>query len=204
MVRVLIDVTRAGAYTLEARVASNGAGGSFHVEINGVDKTGRIAIPDTRGWQTWVTVTRTNVPLEAGPQRMRVVVDANGATGGAGNFNYVRVSAASLPPPVGSTPFGGTAAAVPGTIDAENFDDGGEGVAYHNLSTGNSGGRYRAGDVDIEATTDTGGGHNVGWLAAGEWLKYHGQRHHGGHLYARDARRGQWPRRHVPSRGEWG
>ena len=48
-------------------------------------------------------------PLEAGPQRMRVVVDANGATGGAGNFNYVRVSAASLPPPVGSTPFGGTA-----------------------------------------------------------------------------------------------
>src|SRR6185295_6814868 len=26
--------------------------------------------------------------------------------------------------------------------------------------------------VDVEATTDTGGGHNVGWINAGEWLEY--------------------------------
>lgn len=72
----------------------------------------------------------------------------------------------------GSTPYGGTAAAVPGTIQAENFDEGGEGVAYHDATAGNSGGRYRSTDVDIEATSDSGGGYNVGWAGAGEWLQY--------------------------------
>ena len=165
-----IDVADAGTFTVEARVASNGAGGGFHIEVDGVDKTGRMTIPDTGGWQSWVTLTRPNVSLAAGTHRMRVIVDANGATGDAGNLNYLRFSAAS--PPSVSTPFGGIAAAVPGTIEAENFDSGGESVAYHDLSAGNLGGRYRTGDVDIELTTNTGGGHNVGWLAVGEWLKY--------------------------------
>src|SRR5262249_18389475 len=39
-----------------------------------------------------------------------------------------------------STPFGGTAAALPGMIQMENFDDGGEAVAYHDASPGNDGG----------------------------------------------------------------
>jgi hypothetical protein len=62
--------------------------------------------------------------------------------------------------------------AVPGVIEAENFDNGGEGVAYHDTTVGNSGGKYRATDVDIETTFDVGGGYNVGWVAASEWLKY--------------------------------
>ncbi len=32
-----------------------------------------------------------------------------------------------------STPFGGKAARIPGTINAENFDEGPEGVAFHNV-----------------------------------------------------------------------
>src|SRR5205085_3591368 len=43
---------------------------------------------------------------------------------------------------------------------------------YHDIRRGNDGGQYRATDVDIEATTDTGGGYNVGWIDAGEWLEY--------------------------------
>ena len=39
-----------------------------------------------------------------------------------------------------STPFSGTPSAIPGTIQIENFDNGGEGVAYHDVSGGNSGG----------------------------------------------------------------
>jgi hypothetical protein len=58
-------------------------------------------------------------------------------------------------------------------IQAENFDTGGEGVAYHDTDTANNGGQYRTSDgVDIQATTDTGGGYNVGWINAGEWLEY--------------------------------
>jgi hypothetical protein len=38
------------------------------------------------------------------------------------------------------TPYTGTAIALPAVLPAANFDKGGEGVAYHDLSTGNSGG----------------------------------------------------------------
>jgi hypothetical protein len=63
--------------------------------------------------------------------------------------------------------------AIPGTIQAENYDLGGETVAYHDVETANQGGQYRTGDgVDIEGTTDTGGGYNVGWTRTDEWLEY--------------------------------
>lgn len=58
-------------------------------------------------------------------------------------------------------------------IQAEDFDLGGQGVAYHDATATNSGGAYRPGEgVDIQTTTDTGGGHNVGWISSGEWLEY--------------------------------
>ena len=34
------------------------------------------------------------------------------------------------------TPFSGTPIALPGTIEAENYDKGGEGVAYHDTTAG--------------------------------------------------------------------
>jgi O-glycosyl hydrolase/sarcosine oxidase gamma subunit len=162
-----INVTTASTYTFDARVACLGAGGTFHVEINGVAVTGPLTIPNTGGWQTWTTVS-TSIPLTAGTQRLRLVFDTAGPSGAVGNFNYLRVSA----PASGPTPFSGTPVAVPGTIEAEQFDNGGEGVAYHDLTAGNSGGQFRATDVDIEATTDVNGGYDVGWISPGEWLIY--------------------------------
>ena len=73
-------------------------------------------------------------------------------------------------PPSGSSPYSGTAAAIPGTIQTVNYDLGGEGVAYHDTTPGNSGGAFRSDGVDIEASSA--GGYNVGWVAAGEWLRY--------------------------------
>ena len=61
---------------------------------------------------------------------------------------------------------------VPGRIEAENYDINGPGVSYYDNSAGNSGGAYRSDDVDIEATSDVGGGYNVGYIASGEWLTY--------------------------------
>jgi hypothetical protein len=72
----------------------------------------------------------------------------------------------------GSGPFGGTAWPLPGKVEAENYDLGGEGVGSHDTTAGNSGGAYRSDAVDLEPTSDTGGGANVGWIQAGEWLKY--------------------------------
>lgn len=72
----------------------------------------------------------------------------------------------------GSGPLGGQAWAVPGTIQAEDFDLGNDGVSYHDDTLGNNGGKYRSTNVDIESSGDSGGGYNVGWVGAGEWLKY--------------------------------
>jgi hypothetical protein len=167
-----VAVPTAGTYRLELRVAANGPGGRLHVEFDGVDKTGPMTIPNTGGWQAWTTISAP-VTLAAGPQRMRLSVDAVGASGIVGNLNYVGVIAMPIDtPPPGSTPYGGTAVTLPGIVQAENFDEGAAGVAYRDVTTGNSGGAYRATDVDIEGTGDTTGGYNVGWMDAGEWLVY--------------------------------
>ena len=63
-------------------------------------------------------------------------------------------------------------ASLPGIIQAEDYDQGGEGVAYHDTTAGNAGGAYRSDDVDIEGCADTGGGYDVGFIDAGEWLRY--------------------------------
>ncbi|MFL5729235.1 MAG: carbohydrate-binding protein, partial [Cytophagaceae bacterium] len=75
-------------------------------------------------------------------------------------------------PVILSTPYGGTPWPIPGTIQAENYDNGGEGIAYHDVETANQGNAYRTDGVDIESTSDIGGGYNVGYTADGEWLKY--------------------------------
>jgi hypothetical protein len=113
-------------------------------------------------------VTAT-VTLNAGVQLMRVAADTMSPAAVFGNLNYLRfvASGGSVP-----KPFGGPPRPVPGTIEAEDFDAGGEGVAYRDTTAGNAGGAYRDTDVDIEPTADGGGGYNVGWMPAGEWLNY--------------------------------
>src|SRR2546425_11120970 len=71
-------------------------------------------------------------------------------------------------------PFFGTPIAVPGTFEAENFDLGGEGIAYHDNVPGNAGGQYRLNeDVDIIVSSDPlGGGYVVNNFETGEWLAY--------------------------------
>lgn len=62
---------------------------------------------------------------------------------------------------------------MPGRIEAENFTCGGQGVAYNDEEAVNQGGAYRPAEgVDLQSTSDTGGGFNVGWIRDGEWLKY--------------------------------
>jgi hypothetical protein len=82
-----------GSYAFDVRVASLGAGGTFHIEVNGVDKTGPIAVPNTGDWQTWTTLRRTEVPLAPGVQVLRLVMDTVGDSTATGNFNSIRIEA---------------------------------------------------------------------------------------------------------------
>jgi beta-glucosidase len=52
-------------------------------------------------------------------------------------------------------PYGGTPAAVPGTVYAANYDTGGQGVAYNVTSANGSANGYRSDGVDLEDTADT-------------------------------------------------
>ena len=159
-----VNVANTGNYNLETRVAYGGTGGTFHIEFNGVDKTGPITVPDTGSYQTWTTLTKT-VSLSAGQQVMKIVMDKKGDWNVA-NINYIRITSSE-------SSYSGTPLAIPGTIQAENFDLGGEGIAYHDTETANQGNQYRPADgVDIEETSDIGGGYNIGWTLPGEWLEY--------------------------------
>jgi hypothetical protein len=61
---------------------------------------------------------------------------------------------------------------IPGRIEAEEYKDGDEGVGYHDNDAGNAGGEYRSDDVDIQSTSDNGGGYKVMRTGGGEWLAY--------------------------------
>jgi chitinase len=79
------------------------------------------------------------------------------------------------PPPPAEGPYGGTAAAIPGTVQAANYDTGGQGAAYNITSVNGSANSYRSDGVDLEACTDTGAagcGDDLGWTATGQWFKY--------------------------------
>ena len=69
-------------------------------------------------------------------------------------------------------PYGGTPAAVPGTVQAANYDTGGQGVAYNVTSVNGSANSYRSDGVDLEACADTGCGYDIGWTATGQWFNY--------------------------------
>ncbi len=69
------------------------------------------------------------------------------------------------------SPYNGIARSIPGTIEAEEFDLGGQGVAYNDSDPSNQGPNVMRENegVDIESRD---GGNSIGWTANGEWLEY--------------------------------
>jgi len=157
-----IQVTAAGNYDIGATSASRLAGGTYHIEIDGVNVTGPLTAPTTGSWFDFQYAGKAGVPLTAGIHVLRLSLDTNGAETVVADFDTVVVAASTS----GQTSFLGAPAAVPGTILAANFDNGGEGVAYHDETPGNSSSStYRTSDVDLY-------GDSVVALDAGEWLEY--------------------------------
>ncbi len=75
------------------------------------------------------------------------------------------------------TPFGGVPHSVPGGIEAEEFDLGGEGVAFHSAGSvlAHLGGEIPRGRPDAEIAVsgvEPGIGPDQVWLREGEWLSY--------------------------------
>jgi hypothetical protein len=90
--------------------------------------------------------------------------DANGKVSKTPPVRFMVVSESRK-----SAPFGGKAAAIPGTIDPACYDLGGQGVAYSDGSKGNMHGkkdRWRL-DEDVDCKPGT-----VGGVGTGEWINY--------------------------------
>ena len=61
---------------------------------------------------------------------------------------------------------------MPGTVQAANYDTGGQGAGYSVASVNGSANSYRPDGVDLEACSDTGCGYDVGWTGTGQWFRY--------------------------------
>ncbi len=144
------------------------------------------------------------------------ITNASGAVNN--KIDFLELTRIDSPAPGGATPFGGTPVNLPGTIEAENFDNGGEGIAYHDRDSVNSLGTYRGTGVDIANSAVGSGGHIVGATYAGEWVQYTVNAPTAGtfELQARVASKGQGGRFHVavdgvdrtgsltiPNTGDW-
>lgn len=75
---------------------------------------------------------------------------------------------------ISQDPFGngGLPWPIPGRIEAENFDEGGAGLAYSDTTSNNQSGAYRDHGVDVENASDASGTYNISYTADGEWLEY--------------------------------
>jgi len=154
-----INVAKTDSYRLELSVATMFTDSRFHIEIDGVNVTGSVLVPNTGNWNTFQWVGATGINLAAGAHVLKIVSEQQ----------YFDVDAVRI---TGRTPFTGTPFAVPATFQAEDFDQGGEGVAYHDLVPGNAGGQYRTTeDVDIFSNSPN-PGLRVANFNTGEWLSY--------------------------------
>lgn len=138
-----------------ARVASGNQGGTLELRIN--SPTGpllsSITINNTGGWGNYQTLNSDFINTTSGVKDIFAVF--KGAGGFLFNVNWISFS---------ETASSGTA--IPGRFQAEDY------VGFFDTTPGNSGNSYRNDNVDIQATADTGGGHNVGWIDTNEWLEY--------------------------------
>jgi len=74
-----VEVAATEYYDMLFRVASSSPLlPTFHLEFDGVDRTGPIEIPDSGDIQTFATVRRNGIFLEAGPQIMRFYAEGSG------------------------------------------------------------------------------------------------------------------------------
>jgi hypothetical protein len=105
----------------------------------------------------------TFTPKEAGESKVEVsATSSKGSVKSSVTIKVIEVG-----------PYGGTAAIVPGKIQAENYDNGFAGKAYNDLSDGNECDNvknyYRSYDVDIKKIDD---GVALGHCQKGEWMNY--------------------------------
>jgi hypothetical protein len=86
-----IEVKESGSYAFSFRVASEQAGGTFHLKMDGNRLGDKITVPNTGGYQRWQTVEMDPVQLGAGKHTFRIEVETGGF-----NLNFFRAQPATM------------------------------------------------------------------------------------------------------------
>ncbi|MFT7560865.1 MAG: beta-glucanase (GH16 family) [Flavobacteriales bacterium] len=157
-----INVSAAGTYNISANIASALNGGSLRFEFSGATNanSANVSFDGTQGWQNWAPTGATSVVLNSGQHVVRMFV-----VSGAYNVDSFSMTYS------GQSPFLGAPAALPGTVQTEDFDNGGQNVAYNDTTSNNIPNQYRTSEgVDIGGASH--GGYAVGYAEPGEWLEY--------------------------------
>ena len=89
-----VNVQTAGVYSFTPHLSSAG-GGTMHVVIDGIDKTGAIVINKTGSWGTYKDTLAANIPLQSGIHVMRISIDKAGMNLSSYKF---AITVANMPP----------------------------------------------------------------------------------------------------------
>jgi hypothetical protein len=82
-----VNVSESGTYSIDLRVATQMAGTSLAILIDDKNVTGTISIPNTGGWQTWTTITKTGIQISKGSHKIKLLSVAQYV-----NVNYITFS----------------------------------------------------------------------------------------------------------------
>jgi GH35 family endo-1,4-beta-xylanase len=162
------------AFTSPADNAAFTVGTSITLSATASDADGSVASVKFYDGSTLLTTDNSSpysfswTNATAGSHTVKAV-----ATDNSGNTTEVSIT---IKVNVPQGPYNNMVHPIPGTIQFEEYDLGGNGVAYLDNTPGSDVTpvvNYRTDeDVDIETCTDAGGGYNIGYGTNGEWLEY--------------------------------
>lgn len=197
-----VDLPTTGTYVITFRVSSEAAGKEFVFYNVGSSETKicTVTVPNTGGYQNWVTVQKT-VTLKAGVHYFKI-----GTTTGGFNVNWFKItsatvasssssvassspasssksssSVASSVTPVSSssstasvTPSSSSSSksSVASSVSSVTSSAASSSPASNLPLTIQSESYASMSGVQTETTSDTGGGLNVGYIEAGDWMSY--------------------------------
>jgi hypothetical protein len=79
-----VTVEASGKYRFVVRLSSPANNTAFHLEVDGVNVSGPVKVPNTGSFHNWTDVVAATVQLSAGQHTVKLVADKNRF-----NINYI-------------------------------------------------------------------------------------------------------------------
>lgn len=173
-----VNLPAAGQYKVSYRIASQSGGGILRLEKAGGGATyGQLSVRSTGNWQAWETIDH-QVPLPAGQQTIAIYVVAGGF-----NLNWIQIESVGVAPSSSSQATSQSSSIVPSSRSSSSSSPlpsssssktsaSSSSVPVMTLVKIEAESFAQMSGFQTQATSDEGGGLNVGWTDAGDWLSY--------------------------------